>query len=142
MTIDKEKLKALAEEAGKTTGWYQVGSFGLSEVSGKAEQAFIAAATPETILALIAEIQHLQDLVSEWRRSSPVLPSRASAAIIDQLKADNDALRKDAERYRWLMSGAVYNGTLGIDDGWIDFEFKDEAQKAIDAAIAKEASHG
>lgn len=42
---------------------------------------------------LLAEIKHLQDLVAEWRRSSPVLPSRACAAIIDQLKAENEQLR-------------------------------------------------
>lgn len=47
-------------------------------------------------------------------------------------------LIKDAERYRWLMSGSVLNGTLGVSDGWIDFEFKDEAQAAIDECIAKE----
>jgi hypothetical protein len=36
----------------------------------------------------------------------------------------------------------VYNGTLGIADGWIDFEDKIEAQQQIDAAMANEASHG
>ena len=60
MTIDKEKLKALADEAGKTPGWYQVGSFGLSEILGKADQAFIAESTPKTIMALLAEIDRLE----------------------------------------------------------------------------------
>lgn len=53
----------------------------------------------------------------------------------DPLKAEVEALRKDAERYRWLMSDAVMNGTLGIFGGWIDFEFKDEASKQIDEAM-------
>jgi hypothetical protein len=35
------------------------------------------------------------------------------------------------------MSSAVWNGTLGIEDGWINFEFKDEAQEQIDAAMGK-----
>ena len=51
------------------------------------------------------------------------------------LIAEVEALRKDAERYRWLMSDAVMNGTLGIFGGWIDFEFKDEASKQIDEAM-------
>lgn len=70
----------------------------------EAMHAFECAATPDVVLALIAE---------------------------------NEALRKHAERYRWLMSSAVMNGTLGIQDGWIDFEFKDEAQENIDAAMGK-----
>lgn len=47
-------------------------------------------------------------------------------------------LRKDAERYRWLMSESVMNGTLGICDGWIDFEFKDEAAQQIDEAMQED----
>jgi len=54
-----------------------------------------------------------------------------------ELKAKCEAACKDAERYRWLMSSAVWNGTLGIEDGWINFEFKDEAQEQIDAAMGK-----
>lgn len=50
-----------------------------------------------------------------------------------------EALRKDAERYRWLMSDSVLNGTLGICDGWIDFSFKDEAAKQIEEAMQQEA---
>lgn len=69
------------------------------------------------------------------------VPSRSAEAAIARwnMRKPEEELRKDAERYRWLMSKAVHNGTLGIADGWIDFEFKEEAQQAIDAAMAKEA---
>lgn len=50
-----------------------------------------------------------------------------------------DLLERDGARYRWLMSDAVLNGTLGIADGWIYFEFKDEAEKQIDAALKSES---
>lgn len=50
-----------------------------------------------------------------------------------------DELVKDAARYRWLMSGAVMNGTLGICGGWIDFEFKGEAAQQIDEAMQQDA---
>lgn len=120
MTIDKQKLKELAEAATVGRNYDRLDSaggglkytctgddgslvlqvdhkndkFGFIGPNNQADEAFFLAATPSAILALIAEIEHLQDLVAEWRRSSPVLPSRACAAIIDQLKAENEALRK------------------------------------------------
>lgn len=62
---------------------------------------------------------------------------RKANTEIRRLSAEVEALRKDAERYRWLMSDAVNNGTLGIDGGWIDFGFKDEAAEIIDDAMTK-----
>lgn len=41
---------------------------------------------------LIAENERLQRFVQEYSKS------------LDQLKAENEALRKDAERYRWLRA--------------------------------------
>lgn len=67
MTIDKQKLKALAEAAGMAHGWYQETSFGLRGVSGRSEQAFIAAASPATILALLAEIERLMNNRDMWK---------------------------------------------------------------------------
>lgn len=58
------------------------------------------------------------------------------SAELSRLKIENESLRKDAERYRFLMSDAVSNGTLGTPNGWIDFEFKDEAEKGIDEEMA------
>ncbi|MBH3361360.1 hypothetical protein [Pseudomonas guariconensis] len=132
MTIDKEKLKALAEaasarDATKVELWYLYEDL-----------------NPAAVLSLLAEIEHLQDLVAEWRRSSPVLPSRACAAIIDQLKAENEALRKDAERYRWLRDqcGIVEYKSIAGSVGRGMLPSGEKLQAAVDAAMAREASHG
>lgn len=56
---------------------------------------------------------------------------------IDRLKAENDSLRKDAERYRWLRDDEYLHA-------WADLHVCDEhrraevTDKAIDAAMAKE----
>ena len=47
------------------------------------------------------------------------------------------AVERDAERFNFLMSAEILNGTLGVSGGWIDFEFKDEAIKQIDACLDK-----
>lgn len=56
-------------------------------------------------------------------------------AQIDALKAERDALRKDAERYRWLRD-------VG-DATWRPFDIREgysaeQADAAIDAVLAKE----
>lgn len=113
MTIDREKLKALAKLA--TQGdWerdgYQVcpvadqnaslGSFGKST-----DAAYVAALQPSVILALLAEIddQALQ------ARSAREVCLESQAAILsliserDQLKAENEALRRDAENWKTVQ---------------------------------------
>lgn len=66
---------------------------------------------------------------------------------LDQLKAEVEALRKDAERYRWLRKTESWeDAMMGIRDLWIvssreevantDGDFLDAA---IDAAMSKEA---
>lgn len=129
---DHSELKRLAEAA--LRNWPDSKLFERPEC-----ERFIDASRPDVVLALISEVdglhaQHGRDS-GELRK---VCAARDSARRQrDQLKAENEALRKHAERYRWLMSSAVMNGTLGIQDGWIDFEFKDEAQENIDAAMGK-----
>ncbi|WP_430316979.1 hypothetical protein [Pseudomonas sp. p1(2021b)] len=80
--------------------------------------------------------------VESERKIQKALQKEVDRLTGKDFELEIQGLRKDAERYRWLMSNAVYNGTLGIADGWINFEFKDEAQKAIDAAMAREAQNG
>jgi hypothetical protein len=108
---DYAELKRLAEAATpgpwwdeKNLHWYQpmtmvvsekcqVARFVRNEVQysctvGKAEREwanaeFIAAANPAAVMALIAER--------------------------DQLKAENESLRRDAERYRWLRETEVWD---------------------------------
>ncbi|MDM9589596.1 ead/Ea22-like family protein [Pseudomonas asiatica] len=104
MTIDKEKLKALAELA--TQGdWerdgYQVcpvadqnaslGRFGKST-----DAAYVAAAQPSVVLALLAEIEQLREsheqVCTNYNRVS--FTSEQRGKHIDQLKAENEVLRK------------------------------------------------
>ncbi|MGY4663215.1 hypothetical protein ACVWZ9_004009 [Pseudomonas chlororaphis] len=68
-----------------------------------------------------------------------------------QLKAENEALRKDAERYRSLRKGLITQGPECMVGVCIDVWDADctgylvtleEADQAIDAAISKEAVHG
>lgn len=87
MTIDKAKLKALAEAA---TGFHDV------------ELA------PDVLLALLAEINRVERRRSEQREKIKSLTGNCSALgkqigrlerERDQIKAENEALRKDAERF-------------------------------------------
>lgn len=96
MNIDKQKLKALAEAAGMAHGWYQETSFGLRGVSGRSEQAFIAAASPSAILALLAEIQRLEREADQAKADGADAFGLAQgrADTIDQLKSENEALRR------------------------------------------------
>lgn len=64
-------------------------------------------------------------------------PEVVMAEAYDQLKAENEALRKDAERYRWLRDEAGYCDTRDIP-GMAPARMDSH----IDAAVAKEASHG
>lgn len=126
MTIDKEKLKALAKLA--TQGdWerdgYQVcpvadqnaslGSFGKST-----DAAYVAAVQPSVVLALLAEI--------------------------DRLKSENEALRSAAlAAGEFIMHEAEVRGLLD-DRGQVSHRHprRQQAIARIQAPMAKEASHG
>ncbi|HGK8929234.1 TPA: hypothetical protein ACKAEL_004160, partial [Pseudomonas aeruginosa] len=80
----------------------------------KPAASFIATATPKAVLALLDEI--------------------------DRLKAENEALRKDAARYRWLIASAWYVGPEPKGDteavSWHDHnDTMHGVTAAIDAAI-------
>lgn len=110
----------------------------------EANADFIAAANPATILALLAEIDQLEGLAPcppprppegdglprygiRWNGpTSPVSVPREDGYwtpwhLADQLRAENESLRKDAERNnRMLVSAAITIGeiceALGIDN--------------------------
>ena len=70
MTIDKAKLKALAEvcsEHGKAS-WLRPGMLQALLKTGAADAEFIAAASPDTILALLAEVERLATSRSKKER--------------------------------------------------------------------------
>lgn len=114
MTIDKAKLKALAEAAtqgnwvaegddlffnedGYTKHLMETseGSDICHDAEHPANLSFIAAASPDTILALLAEIERLEKFEDWFVRLDQVEQSLAASykAERDQLKAENEALR-------------------------------------------------
>lgn len=112
---DHSELKRLAEAA--TPGpWVKTidgvmpvgekfGIFGnAAATNGEANRKFIAAANPAAVLDLIAELENLRAnhehvVALNHQQFGAAIRSNAER---DQLKADNEALRKDAERYRFL----------------------------------------
>jgi hypothetical protein len=69
-----------------------------------------------------------------------------SNELVEQLERENEALRKDAERYRWLRDNS-HNTPIGVYE-WVERDGRqqrawlgsNELDAAIDAAI-KEQSH-
>lgn len=140
---DYSELKRLASLAKNWSGeigeddWYTACCFDKPKFS-VLDAEFIAKCEPGSVLALIAEVESLREhkqLLVDLREADGYESWASVLVMVDKLKAKNEDLGKDAERYRWLMSDAVMNGTLGIFGGWIDFEFKDEASKQIDEAM-------
>ena len=140
MTIDKEKLKELARSAhADLPDWKP--DFGLTVY----QQRFAMSAGPTVVLALLAEIERLErsnfhalyvqasEQAGSWGRAHHEISIER-----DQLKAENDALRKDAERYRGVRR-------VANRQGFTDEQFDQQTDTRIasfDAAMAKEASHG
>lgn len=88
---------------------------------------YVAAANPAVVLALITENENLV----AWREG--LLKERAAhIRQRDQLKAENEALRKDAERYRRMRSAALKQADVLAD------EFDAEFDLQLDAALGKE----
>ncbi|GEM_PF-2967271 len=122
MTIDKKKLKALAEacsEHGKAS-WLRPGVLQVLLKTGAADAEFIAAASPATVLALLeaiegvtaqhgrdsAELRRLCQARDDERKERDQLKAENEdyksgqdryEQIIEDLKAENEALRKDLE---------------------------------------------
>lgn len=172
MTIDKAQLKALAEAANAVTTDVNITmAVGSAPEEVKAVQDFLQQAMPKTILALLAEIERLEGCEEVLRQlasyvgsggyNAPEVDPEVFAKKIldginilndplaqlaekraeerDQLKAENEALRKDAERYRWLRDKQTFIWL--IQDWFPGAEFTDVGAE-IDAAMAKDASHG
>lgn len=102
MNVDKANLKALAEASGLDQ-WYSAGDLRYcddktGEIHGlhHDDSRFIAAASPATVLALLAEIERLdresQNLSNQLGHCDR--DRRVFRAERDQLKAENEALRK------------------------------------------------
>jgi hypothetical protein len=114
-------------------------------------EAFEKASGPEVMLALLAEIQalseHKQQLV-QLREADGFESWAAVLVMVDQLKAEVESLRKDAERYRWLriadwwrspvcaISNPKEQAKLGSD-----CPSGERLDAQIDSAMTKEPRH-
>lgn len=82
--------------------------FGFIGPKGEEDEAFFLACTPQAVLELIAEVDRLRRQVDHLinqhmpREPIPDMPGWTRVIDADRLKAENEELRKDAERYRWL----------------------------------------
>jgi hypothetical protein len=172
--IDYSELKRLAEEA--TPGHRSVdkdvhgelhvvvdgldlATVGVTtDINPSADADFIAAASPAAVLAMIGEIERLE-----------LEPAKHARRLIDQLKAELEALRKavhgesedlstgihgenrdlstiealrkDAERYRWLRdsSEAFHSFYLSTPIWLAGAKFsRENVDSSIDAALSKE----
>lgn len=88
----------------------------------------------------------VHDMVGEWRGQCDCNAAKLIevASERDQLKADNEALRKDAERYRWLRIADWWRSPMCVirnpkDQARLgsDCPSSDRLDAAIDAAMGK-----
>lgn len=121
MSIDVEQLKRLDELASAIHGKGTV----VEMLNRWA--AFEAACKPDLIQAMVSEIGRLTE------QNENLLECRG--AVNGAVALENEALRKDAERYRWLRDGAGYCDTRDIP-GMAPARM----DAFIDAAMAKERS--
>jgi hypothetical protein len=143
---DFADLKKLAQEANK-------------EFPAK-EDIWSMVCTPTVGLELIAEIERLQgfeaaykefsdktDWVKETAHWSELGMHRADVLRkrVDELQAENEVLRTDAERYRWLRAETGSGPNIQVSE-WVGPHeyrlFTEELDAAIDNALSEESSHG
>ncbi|HDP4810304.1 hypothetical protein [Pseudomonas aeruginosa] len=110
---DHAELRRVAALAHPDAEWFIARNLDHPNID-KPAASFIATATPKAVFALLDEI--------------------------DRLKAENEALRKDAARYRWLIASAWYVGPEPKGDteavSWHDHnDTMHGVTAAIDAAI-------
>ncbi|HCD9060321.1 TPA: hypothetical protein NEF99_001047 [Pseudomonas aeruginosa] len=89
---------------------------------------------PELILSMLNEIAENDSVVAVWRGRT----QRAEEER-DRLKAESEALRKDAERYRMIRDN-MDSGCISVRGiGWLS-EDPDKWAEEIDAALSKGAT--
>lgn len=151
MTIDKAKLRALAEAETNEPKWYHAESFGLSHVKDADTRAFISACGPATILSLLDEIERLsknpvaQAVDAIATAAARHLASEAKGCLekglletIEQVKVENESLRKDAARLTWLDESQEVDS---VGPTLCCGKHRPTLREAIDAAMAMEARH-
>ncbi|EKT4454416.1 hypothetical protein QEM35_000270 [Pseudomonas putida] len=147
MTIDKEKLKSLAEAAIKQhQEWVAAGE--PWPVWNRYLMELYGTANPAVILALLAEIERLTKFEDWFVRLDQVEQSLAASfkAERDQLKAENEALRKALGEISGQVDGNIRCAVRDVVNCRGDVQdiygYCDNIDEIIEAAMAKEASHG
>ena len=170
MTVDKEKLKALAEAATPGRHYDRLESagggikyecagddgslvlkvdhknneFGFVGDRGEADEAFFLACSPAAVLALLAEIERLEsakgDPVGSFDKHMEYMQENI------RLKADNEALRKALGEISGQVDGNIRCAVRDVVNCRGDVQdiygYCDNIDEIIEAAMAKEASHG
>lgn len=137
----------------------------IADALTESRARYIAAANPAAVLGLLAEVEWLKRFEAdckEWHEKTEWVKKSAQVGElgmhradvlkgrIDRLKAENEALRKDAERYRWLREQEAERGLAVLDVGrWekpatciaLAFPSAEELDAAIDHAMSKESAH-
>jgi len=139
MSVDKAKLKALAAAANTVTTDVNITmAVGSAPEEVKAVQDFLQQAMPKTILALLTEIERLEKFEDWFVRLDQAEQSLSASfkAERDQLKAENEDLRKHAERYRWLREKQTF---IWLIQDWFPSDaVLTDVDAEIDAAMVKE----
>lgn len=152
MTIDKQKLKALAEAATQSHGarrvevdhngvhvigdgsWKILSAWHTPDGKGAQNAEFAAAASPATVLALLAEIDQLKAENEALRKLK--LPHYLKLSGEMRAAGDHAELRaREDQCYSVPVLKAVF--FEAAIQRWLD-----DQEEAIDAAMAKEASNG
>ncbi|WP_085637961.1 MULTISPECIES: hypothetical protein [unclassified Pseudomonas] len=150
MTIDKQKLQSLL--------WSEVASWKADcaewKRSTEALQEFLGEKTVEEVaLELLAENERLTaspqhqiiraavtEAVKGIADAAAADTKAGTLKVIEQLKAENEALRKDAERYRWLRDGTAVGPNIQVAEWHGPHEYPMagvELDSAIDAALSE-----
>jgi hypothetical protein len=135
---DYSELKKLAENA--LGDWYESGELRYEDRSGYTcglhhdDEYFIAAANPAAVLALIAENEKLK---ADLRDSKDAKLGLSWA--LGEINGENEKLRKDASRHRWLREhqfdvGSFYDVSEYNHKAW--FEHIDD--ESIDRCISED----
>lgn len=139
MSLDKESLRSFAER------------LVAEHRGGDADPVPAIGVTASDVLAMLTEIERLtaqvhtlQSDANSWQSgydAGRCMGTKTAYSERDQLKTENAALHKDADRYRY-MRDFPYNNcarAVGITDGrhfWLQFEAVDQA---VDKAMADDA---
>ncbi|CAI3803794.1 hypothetical protein GLGCALEP_03457 [Pseudomonas sp. MM221] len=164
MTIDKDKLRALAEAAtqgewkfdGGTVNDWRDGEYSMewmangedcedgTNANWRADGEYIAAASPATILALLAEIERLKERNVYWiDQANTIAVDRNSIRNErDQLKDENEALRKALGEISGQVDGNIRCAVRDVVNCRGDVQdiygYCDNIDEIIEAAMAKE----